>query len=594
MSTLTYHLEKGKKTTTKPSLKDFYVYLKEDKAKLIVATVCILLNSAINMLTPFLIGKAVDQYISVGNMQGLLTIVYVLSVAYVVTLVAGYFQGLLIGKISQNALYRLRVSLFTKLQTLPIAFFNQNKSGDLMSRINNDTEKINTFLSQSISQFIGIVFSVLGIIVFSLLMNVKLTLVMMSATIFLYIITRILTPWIARENKKNLETVGSFSASLQENLTNFRVVAAYSKRDYLQTHLETANKDTFKSSLSAGVGNRIFEPVYDFGGSIGLICVLSYGLHLVGTGEITLGILIAFVAYTQKFFDPLRYLATIFGALQQATAAWARVQQVFSLKSNVQTDMRKENAFDNAVDSQAKPNLRLELKDVSFAYEGGGVVIENANLAFEPGKTYALVGPTGGGKSTLVNIMSHLYDPTEGKVYLNSRDIREYSDADRAKQISVILQDPILFNGTVSENITYGNDAFIDITADALTKELVEKGFKDVISRFESGLTTPVSQNGSGLSLGQKQLISFMRAILREPKLLILDEATANIDTVTETILNKTLDALPKDTTKVIIAHRLNTIKEADEIMFVNGHHVTPAGSYEDAISLITNAKRSS
>jgi ATP-binding cassette subfamily B protein len=241
-----------------------------------------------------------------------------------------------------------------------------------------------------------------------------------------------------------------------------------------------------------------------------------------------------------------------------------------------------------------RADLRMELYDVSFGYEGGGLVIENAFLKFEAGKTYALVGPTGGGKSTLVSIMAHLYDPLGGAVFLNGRDICEYSHEERAKEISVILQDPLLFTGTVADNIRYGNDALREVDDNDLKKILDMKGFGEVVERFDGGLQSIVQASGGGLSIGQKQLISFMRAILREPKLLILDEATANIDTVTEAILNKTLEALPKDTTKVIIAHRLNTIKDADEIMFVNGHHVTLAGSFENAIKLIESSKRNS
>lgn len=589
MSPLTYLLEKGKKSNT--SLKEFYVYLKDDKDKMIYAAICIFLNSSVNMVAPYLIARAVDTYIAVGDTAGLLQIVYILIGAFLFTVITGYAQGILIGQISQGALYKLRDALFKKLQALPVAFFNQNKAGDLMSRINNDTDKINQFLSQSISQFIGIIFTIVGILCFTFSMSVPMTLVMVIAIAVLFVITRILTPWIRRENKKSLQAVGNFSSAIQENLTNFRVVAAYGKRDYLQNSLSDANAKTFKSALTSGVGNRIFEPIYDFGGAAALIAVLAYGFHLISTGDITIGILVAFVAYTQKFYDPMRYLAAIFGTVQLALAAWGRVQDVLGMENNLKSPTSLPETVEEFSDNK---ELRLELKDVTFAYEGGEAVIENANLKFEKGKTYALIGPTGGGKSTLASLMAHLYDPTIGNVFLNGKNMYTYTDDERANEISVILQDPILFNGTVAENIIYGNDSLEKISVEDLQKLLEGKGFKDVIARFESGLTTAVNQNGTGLSIGQKQLISFMRAILRAPKLLILDEATANIDTVTEAMLNKTLEALPKETTKVIIAHRLNTIKEADEIMFVNGHHVTSAGSYEEAISLISAAKRNS
>lgn len=581
-----YSLEKTE-VASKASAKDFLSYLKDDKSKLIFAFVFIFMNSAANTVSPFLISRAIDKYISVGNADGLLNIILILAGVAMVTIVTGYAQGMLIGKISQRTLYRLKEALFAKLQSLPIAFFNQNKAGDLMSRINNDTDKINQFLSQWIGQFIGVVFSLLGVIGFSLYLNWKLSLVMMSMVVCIYLVTFLFSPKIRKQNRKNLEANSNFSASLQENLTNFRVVAAYSKRDYLENHLEKTNNATFKSALSSGFANRIFEPTYEFFGAIALILVLSYGFHLISIGGATVGVLIAFVAYTQRFYDPMKTLATAFGAINLATAAWVRLQEVFALENNLKTE-------NSNGDQNGKPKLRLELKNVSFTYDDKNMVIENANLSFEPGKTYALVGPTGGGKSTLASIMAHLYDPSAGVVYLNGKDITIYSEVETSKEISVILQDPILFTGTVAENILYANTDFANVTIDDLNRILEHKGFKEVIKRFENGLSTTIKQNGAGLSIGQKQLISFMRAILREPKLLILDEATANIDTVTEAILNKTLEALPPETTKVIIAHRLNTIKDADEIMFVNGHHVTPAGSYDAAIEMIAAAKRSS
>ncbi len=582
-----YTLEKKEQSNKKSSFRDFLSYIQDDKIKLIIAFGFIFINSAVNTASPFLISKAIDKYITFGDVVGLLNIIYILAGLATINIFTGYMQGMLIGRISQRTLYRLKEALFAKLQSLPIAFFNQNKAGDLMSRINNDTDKINQFLSQWIGQFVGVMFSLVGIVGFSLYLNWKLSLVMMSMVVFIYLVTQFFSSTIRKQNRKNLEANSDFSTSLQENLTNFKVVAAYGKRDYLENHLDKTNNATFKSALGAGFANRVFEPTYELFGAIALILVLSYGFYLISIGSATVGVLIAFVAYTQRFYDPMKTLATAFGAIQLATAAWIRLQEIFSLKNNLRTDSI-------GGDKTGKPKLRLELKKVSFSYDDKKMIIENANLSFEPGKTYALVGPTGGGKSTLANIMAHLYEPTEGYVYLNGKDMITYSQEETAREISVILQDPILFTGTVAENILYANTDFKDMSIADLNRILEHKGFKEVVKRFENGLETSVKQNGAGLSIGQKQLISFMRAILREPKLLILDEATANIDTVTEAVLNKTLDALPPETTKIIIAHRLNTIKEADEIMFVNGRHVTPAGSYDAAIEMIKGAKRRS
>jgi ATP-binding cassette subfamily B protein len=555
------------------SIKEFYAFIREDQTKFFIAFAMVILNSASGVITPFVVAYAVDTYIIKGDLRGLGIILIALGGLYIVTVIVGYLQSRLIGQVSQRTLFRLRTALFDKLQELPIAYFNQNKAGDLMSRLNNDTDKLNQFLSESIPRFVGNFFVIFGIAVFIVVLNWKLGLVALSSVFFLIIITKVLSPWVEGKNKKSLAAIGEFSASLQENLTNFRVIVAFSKRDYFAKHVGEINKTTFKTTFISDVAGRVFEPIYDMAGSAALIAVLAYGMYLVGTGAITIGILVAYVSYTQKFYDPLRIMATIFGSIQLAMAAWSRLRVVLNTENTI-----------IKVENNETSSYELEVKDVSFGY-GERKVLEQVSLTFEKGKTYALVGPTGGGKSTLVSLMSRLYDPHSGTVFIDGKDIRSFDSPDRASVISVILQDPFIFSGSIFDNIRYGNDALKNVSDADLEKFLKEKGFEEVLGRLK---------NTDNLSLGQKQLISFMRVILREPKILILDEATANIDTVTETILNKTLASLPADTTKVIIAHRLNTIKEADEIYFVNGRHVTRAGNLNEAVSLIEHAKRTS
>lgn len=555
------------------SIKEFFVFIREDKGKFILAFVMVVLNSFSGVITPFIVAYAVDNYIVKENLSGLGYIIFGLGIMYLITVLVGYYQSRLIGQVSQRTLFRLRNALFEKLQELPISYFNANRAGDLMSRLNNDTDKLNQFLSESIPRFVGNFFVIFGIAVFIVILNFKLGLVALSSVFFLIIITKVLSPWVEEKNKKSLAALGEFSASLQENLSNFRVIVAFSKREYFGNHISEINKNTFETTYKADIASRVFEPIYDFAGSAALIAVLAYGMHLVGLGEISIGILVAYISYTQKFYDPLRVMATIFGSIQLAMAAWSRLRVVL----NTQNTLVK-------VENKEISNHELELKNVSFGYDEK-MVVEDVSLTFEKGKTYALVGPTGGGKSTLASLMSRLYDPIKGEVFVHGKDIRSYESDERSKIISLILQDPFIFSGSVFDNIRYGNTDLQNINDIELEKILKEKGFEEVLTRIK---------NTEKISLGQKQIISFLRVVLREPKVLILDEATANIDTITESILGKALSSLPKDTTKVIIAHRLNTIKEADEIYFVNGHHVTKAGSLNEAISLIQNAKRTS
>ena len=305
-----------------------------------------------------------------------------------------------------------------------------------------------------------------------------------------------------------------------------------------------------------------------------------------------LGLLIGFLLYVNSFYFPLRQLASVWSSFQQALAAFDRISEVLVLSSNMDIIAENENPTSSSV---------LEFRDVSFHYHDshdshdssdGAEVLKHTSFTLEKGKTYALVGPTGGGKTTTASLMARLFDPTEGIVLLHGRDIRSYPPEERAKKVGFILQEPYLFTGTVEDNILYGNEKYQKYSKQELMKLLDSNGLSGLLVRFDKGIDTKVSSGGDMISLGQKQIIAFMRAVLREPELLILDEATANIDTVTERELEAIVDKLPKTTTKVIIAHRLNTIEGADEIFFVSGSAITRAGSMQNALDMLLHDKR--
>ncbi len=322
--------------------------------------------------------------------------------------------------------------------------------------------------------------------------------------------------------------------------------------------------------------------------SLAQLAVLAYGIYLISHGNFTVGLLIGFLLYVNNFYTPLRQLASVWSSLQLALAGLDRISEVLSLESNIQK-IPKENC---SSDSESK--AVLEFKNVFFRYVEGKDILKNINFALEAGKTYALVGPTGGGKTTTASLMARLYDPTEGVVYLEGKDMRCYDPAERAKKIGFILQEPFLFTGTVRENILYGNEEHKGYSNEELVEVLEKAHLTKLLERFSEGLDTKIASGGDAISLGQKQLIAFIRAALRNPDILILDEATANIDTVTEQLLDEILNQLPVKTTKVIIAHRLNTIENADDIFFVNAGEVTEAGSMEHAVDMLLHGKRES
>jgi ATP-binding cassette subfamily B protein len=574
--------EQAEKTSTLAALKKLLQLIADEKRTLILATITILINSTLNLLGPLIIGHTIDKYVQTKQYHGVLVNAGILLAMFLVALVTSYGQTKLMGGVGQRMLFTLRNAIFNKLQLLPVDFFNQNKAGDLISRVNNDTDKLNQFFSQSLVQFIGSIATMTGAGIFLLLIHPQLGLAAIAPMFLILVFTTIVSPWVKRTNAKNLKSVGGMSAEIQESLNNFKVIIAFNRRDYFRKRFDGANQQNYKSAISAGLANNIFLPVYSLFSSIAQLTVLVYGIHLIGK-DFSIGLLIAYLSYVTLFYNPLRQLAALWANFQTAMAAWDRISQILGLDSNLA----------NVADAKAEPEAALlEFKDVHFGYADDHEILHNVSFKMERGKTYALVGPTGGGKTTTASLIARLYDPNEGTVLLNGKDIRSYDDTDRSQKIGFILQEPFLFTGTVRENILYGNEIYKDHTNQQMEQVIADANLGSLLAIFENGLDTQVTSGGDSISLGQKQLIAFMRAVLRNPDLLILDEATANIDTITEKLLGDILNNLPETTTRVIIAHRLNTIENADEIYFVNSGEVSKAGSLNDAMDMLLKGKR--
>ncbi len=574
--------KKGKKKLGLASINSLVAYMVEEKRILLLAFMAMLIAALLNLAGPILIGHAVDNYIQAGKYRGLVIFGAILLLTYIVSLVAGYLQSRLMGGLGQRMLYTLRNSVFEKLQELPYDFFNQNKTGDLISRINNDTDKINQFFSQSLMQFCKSVLIMSGAGVFLVSIYWKLGLAALMPAIFIWLFTKIASPLIKKKNAESLRCAGLLSSEVQESLDNFKVVVAFNRRDYFRQRFGIVNRENYMAAVKAGVANNIFLPVYTLFSNMGLLIVLILGIYFISIGQLTIGLLISFIAYVNSFYNPLRQLASLWANFQLALAAWDRIRKILEMENNM--PLISSTGLDETA-------TLLSFRNVYFSYPNGNEVLHNITFNLEKGKAYAFVGPTGGGKTTTASLISRLYDPTNGNVLLDGKDIRSFSAEERAKRIGFILQDPFMFSGTIRENILYGNREYKNISNEGLQKIFHDTGLETLLQRFENGLETKVDDSSNGISLGQKQLVAFMRAVLRNPDLLILDEATANIDTVTEKLLDEILNKLPKSTTKVIIAHRLNTIANADVIYFVNTGNVTRAGSLKDAIDMLMTGK---
>jgi ATP-binding cassette subfamily B protein len=578
--------EGAPKVSTWSGLKSLLKLVEKERKKLILAGVAILINSSLNLLGPFLIGYTIDKYIQTKQYHGVLVFSGILLAMYLVAFVSSYFQTQLMGGIGQRIIFALRNAIFNKIQQLPVAFFNENKAGDLISRVNNDTDKLNQFFSQALMQFIGSIINMIGAGIFLLVINIELGLASLVPAVLILVFTRVFSPWVKHKNAKNLKSTGSMSAEIQESLNNFKVIIAFNRRDYFRKRFNEANQENYRTAIGAGLANNIFLPVFGLFSSIAQLIVLSFGIYLIIQGNFTVGLLVSYLAYATNFYNPLRQIASLWTSFQVALAGWDRISQILSLNSNLVT------IFDDQ--TIASSNAVLAFSNVHFGYPGGFEILHNISFEMERGKTYALVGPTGGGKTTTASIMARLYDPLKGTVLLNGKDIRSYTAEERAEKIGFILQDPFIFTGTVRENILYSNSRYHNVASDKFLGVLRDAKLEGLLSTFDQGLETPLKSGGESLSIGQKQLIAFMRAVLRQPDLLILDEATANIDTITEQLLEQILANLPQQTTRVIIAHRLNTIENADEIFFINSGEVKRAGSFSEAVEQLMNGKRSS
>jgi len=573
------------KASSYAALRSLLKLIAHEKTNLLVALFAILLNSTLNLLGPFLIGYSIDKYVQTKDYHGLLVMSGILLLMYLVAFFTSYFQTKLMGSVGQRTLFTLRNAIFNKLQSLPVAFFNSNKAGDLISRVNNDTDKLNIFFSQSLMQFVGSIATMTGAGIFLLLIHVKLGAATLVPALLILLFTRIVSPWVKGKNSMNLKSVGGLSAEIQESLNNFKVIIAFNRRDYFRKRFDTANQHNYKTAVGAGLANNIYLPVYSLFSSLAQLTVLVYGIHLIAIGDFSVGLLVSYLAYSTNFYNPLRQLAALWASFQVAMAGWDRISQILVMENNLPTL--------NLATTAASAPL-IEFRNVHFGYEPGKEILHNISLSLERGKTYAFVGPTGGGKTTTASLIARLYDPVTGTILLDGKDLRAYSPKERSGKIGFILQEPFLFSGTVRENILYGNEHYQHFNNDQLEDIIRKSSLESLLSIFENGLETTLSSGGDSISIGQKQLIAFMRAVLRNPDVLILDEATANIDTVTERLLEGILNKLPTDTTRIIIAHRLNTIENADEIFFVNSGEVIRAGSFEDALDKLLKGKRAS
>ena len=539
-----------------------------------VAFVLMLVSSALTLVVPYLVKIAIDQPIAQGDLPGLQGVAAVMLAAFVCLYAASSGQTYLLSWVGQRVLANLRAELFRHLQTLSLGYHDQHIVGVTISRVINDVAVINELLSQGLVTLVGDTLLLVGIVVAMLSMSAQLALVTFSVLPLMVLATLLFARRAKVAFRQTRSKVAAVVGDLAENLSGMRVIQAFAQEDATRERFDEfnrANRDAYISAMSLSF---VFLPTVEFLGMLATCVVLWFGGRGVSQGELTLGVVVAFLAYVTRFFQPIQELSQLYTTMQAAMAGGERVLSL----------------LDTAPEVQDRPGAvplaeiagRVELRDVTFAYRGDEVVLRDVNLLIEPGQTVALVGPTGAGKTSIANLIARFYEVSAGQVLIDGHDVRDVTQRSLREQMGLVPQDPFLFAGTIADNIRYGRPA-----ADQAAVEEAARlaNAHEFVTALPEGYATEILEEGVNLSVGQRQLICIARAVLADPRILILDEATASVDTITEALIQEALLRLLEDRTAIVIAHRLSTIVNADLICVVQDGRIVERGRHHDLLA---------
>ncbi len=548
-------------------------YAGEFKGRVALGVLFLLINSAATILAPLIPGLAINA-IDDGN-EGLLWAMGALYLANQGVLWASSYQQVYqMTFVGQHSLYRISSDLFQHITRLSQRFFDENETGRVMARMQNDVSVLQQILSNGMISILGSVIGLGGILVIIFVLNWQLAALVSLSIPVMASVLLVWQKYARRSFLKARSTISAVNANIQENVSGVRVIQSVSRERANVREFQGVNRENMEASLAAGQMSALIQPIIAAIAACALAVTIFVGGSMVLDGEMQLGFLVSFTLYINRFFDPIREMTQQYTNMQRATVAAERIFEILDWPPDVED---APGAVD-LVDARGE----VEFRDVRFHYRPDIEVLKGIDLHVRPGEHIALVGPSGAGKSTLISLLARFYDVTDGAIQVDGKDVRELTMASLRRSMGIVLQDPFIFTGTIRENIAFGAAWATDEEVEAAAKAV---GLHELISRLERGYDTKVLPQGANLSLGQRQLISFARAILIKPAVLVLDEATAGIDTQTEVLLQRGIERVLSGRTAVVIAHRLSTIRDSDRIIVLKDGEIVEEGDHDDLMA---------